>query len=149
MRFGMYLFFQPFKFGVWNMEILTLSPNCEIKGARRVAHDGFGSSLVPLNASVKMDNSSLGLFSSASFKVATSSCSVFPMYKVDRKMRRLAPRILAWKTALAWVSGRLLSYQPVDVVVPLRSRKRRWGCRGSQSAKGRPRSVGRCDPVPR
>jgi len=95
-RFGMYFFFQPFKLGVWNMAILTRSPNSVTSGARSVPHDGSGSSRVPRRASVKMETSRPGLFWSASRMVSTSSCSVLPIYNVDMKMRLLAPRIFAW-----------------------------------------------------
>lgn len=81
---GMYFFFQPFRLGVWNIAILTRSPKEVINGASKVAHDGFGSSLVPRNASVRMDTSSCGFLCSASEIVLMSSCSFLPMYNVER-----------------------------------------------------------------
>lgn len=69
-RFGIYFFRSPVRFGVWYIRISTLSaPNSETNGARREAHDGFGDSLVPLNASVRMLNLSFGLARSACWSV--------------------------------------------------------------------------------
>lgn len=71
MRFGMYFFLNPVRFGVWYMRISTLSgPNSDTSGARRDAHDGFGSSRVPRRASVRMLSFSSGLFRRASCRVA-------------------------------------------------------------------------------
>lgn len=67
-----------------------------------MAHDGSGSSLVPRKASVKIDNCRFGLFSRASLSVAMNSCSVLPIYRVDKKIRRLAPLILACSDSLAY-----------------------------------------------
>lgn len=78
------------------MDILTLSPNCDINGARRVPHDGSGSSRVPRRASVRIESSRLGLASRASLSVSINSCSVFPMYSVDKYILLCAPRILAY-----------------------------------------------------
>ena len=59
--FGMYFFLNPVKFGVWYILISTLSaPNSETRGASNDAHEAFGDSLVPLNASVKMLSFNLG-----------------------------------------------------------------------------------------
>jgi hypothetical protein len=109
----MYFFLKPVKFGVWYIRISTLSgPNSDTKGARREAHDGFGDSRVPLNASVRMLSFNLGLALRACWRVEiwtqsmraqcrgagrnTSSCSVFPMYKVERNILFSALKILAY-----------------------------------------------------
>jgi hypothetical protein len=85
------------------MRISTLlSPNSAMRGARSEAHDGSGVSRVPRRASVSIDTRSAGFFRNASRIVdiwnfilrkkkllhpgrkLTSSCSVLPMYKVER-----------------------------------------------------------------
>lgn len=66
------------------MAILTLEPWLVISGARSDAQEALGDSLVPRRASVRIDTSSSGFSSSASLMVVMSSCSVFPMYRVDK-----------------------------------------------------------------
>lgn len=116
-RFGIYFFRKPVKFGVWYIRISTLSvPNSATSGARREAHDAFGDSRVPLSASVKMLNFRCGFalktvcsveiwgsestyiqgISRDADIVFTSSCSVFPMYNVDRKICFSAASILVY-----------------------------------------------------
>ena len=66
----MYFFRSPVKFGVWYIRISTLAgPNSATKGASNEAHDGFGDSLVPLNASVKILSFKVGVARRAFCKV--------------------------------------------------------------------------------
>lgn len=96
-RRGIHFFLHPVRLGVWNMRISTLSEPClAINDARREAHDGSGVSRVPLNASVRTDNVSLGLLLRARSNVSMKSYSLFPMYSVDRYMRFRALRILLY-----------------------------------------------------
>lgn len=96
MRRGKNLLRHPLRFGVWNIEICTRSPYSVINGANSVADDKLGDSRVPRKASVKIETSSLGLFSRASLKVLINSCSVFPMYNVERYILQRAFRILSY-----------------------------------------------------
>jgi hypothetical protein len=103
----------PVKFGVWYIRISTLAgPNSATSGASREAHDGFGDSLVPLNASVRILSFNVGVARRAFWRVeiwvlstgaqcheygiVTSSCSVFPIYKVDKNICLSAFNILAY-----------------------------------------------------
>ena len=61
------------------MRTSTLSPNSEMSGASRDAHDAFGVSLVPLKASVRKETRRLGFFRRDSRIVSMRSCSVLPM----------------------------------------------------------------------
>lgn len=111
MRFGIYFLRIPVKFGVWYIRISTLSgPNSDTSGASKEAHDGFGDSLVPLNASVRTLTFNVGVARRAfwsveiwvmsigdqcfKYGIVTSSCSVFPIYKVDKNMCLSAFNIL-------------------------------------------------------
>jgi len=109
--FGTTALRSPVKLGVWNIRISTRScPNSSTKGASREAHDGSGVSLVPRNASVRIESFTALFALRASRKVSiwncqlldhidkvalrTSSCSVLPMYNVDMKIFPFAFRIL-------------------------------------------------------
>jgi hypothetical protein len=78
------------------MEIWTLSPCSATSVASSEAHDGSGDSRVPRKASVRIETSSCGLSLRASLSAEIKSCSVLPMYRVDRYILFRAPRILAW-----------------------------------------------------
>lgn len=85
---------------MWYIRISTLAgPNSATNGASNEAHDGLGDSLVPLNASVKMLSFKVGVARRAVRNVDISSCSVFPMYKVDKKIRLSACKILAFNVS--------------------------------------------------
>lgn len=76
------------------MRISTRSPCLRTRSASNDAHDGLGDSLVPLRASVKIETLRSGFDCSAVSIVATSSCSAFPIYSVDRYTRLCAFNIL-------------------------------------------------------
>ena len=106
----------PVRLGVWNMRTSTRSePNSATRGASRDAHDGSGDSLVPRNASVRKETLRSGLFCSVVRIVeilmdqshaheteafggySTSSCSVLPIYRVERYILLLAFVILVYE----------------------------------------------------
>lgn len=68
---GIYLFRSPVKLGVWYIRTSTLSgPNSATNGASREADDGFGDSLVPRRASVRILSLRFGFDLRAFSKVA-------------------------------------------------------------------------------
>jgi hypothetical protein len=58
-----------------------------MRGARSEAEDGSGVSLVPRRESVTNETRSLWLLARAVRMVEMSSCSVLPIYNVDRYIR--------------------------------------------------------------
>lgn len=84
-RLGIHFFFRPVKFGVWNIRISTRSaPYSDTSEHSNEAQDGFGVSRVPRSASVRIDTLRSGLSRRAWDIVSISSCSVLPMYNVER-----------------------------------------------------------------
>lgn len=114
-RLGTYFLRSPVRFGVWYMRISTLSgPNSSINGVRREAVHADGDSRVPRRASVRTLSFNAGFERRASRRVdiygasvnmarpwgcigyvLTNSCSVFPIYSVERKICFSAFRILS------------------------------------------------------
>ena len=76
------------------MRVSTLSGNSSVREASNDAHDASGDSRVPRRASVRIETLRSG-FARRECRISeTSSCSVFPMYNVDKNILLFAFRIM-------------------------------------------------------